>query len=377
MRIACCSRLCAAALLGAVSARRPAQPATLDEPADADGSHRRRIREARARHGQHDADYVDAYYGPTGVEGRGRGRQGGTRRHRRASGDAAGRPREGARRRRRDGRGCGSQYLERQLSALARARPHAQGRASVVRRGVEGALRRRRADLPGVALPGDPRPRSSKRFPGSGSAGRALRRVAARVRHPARQARRGLPDRHRGVPRTDAAARHAAGRRAVHRRVRHEQVVERLQLVPGRLPQPDPGQHRPADLHRPRDRSRLPRGLSRPSRLQRAAREAPGEGSRLDRVHGLPAVLAAVADRRRAPPTSASRSRFPGRSASTFERAVLFPAAGLDPAKAAEYYEVQALVDRLSYAGNEAARRYLERRDRRAPRRRPGSSATR
>ena len=42
-----------------------------------------------------------------------------------------------------------------------------------------------------------------------------------------------------------------------------------------------------------------------------------------------------------------------------FEREVLFPAAGLDPARAAEYYEILALVERLSYAGNEAARRYL------------------
>ena len=43
---------------------------------------------------------------------------------------------------------------------------------------------------------------------------------------------------------------------------------------------------------------------------------------------------------------------------------VLFPLAGLDGDRAQEYYEVLALVDRLSYAGNEAARRYLERRDR-------------
>jgi hypothetical protein len=50
---------------------------------------------------------------------------------------------------------------------------------------------------------------------------------------------------------------------------------------------------------------------------------------------------------------------FPGRERVDFERTVLFPAAGLDPARAAEYYEVQALVERLSYAGNEAARRYL------------------
>jgi hypothetical protein len=50
---------------------------------------------------------------------------------------------------------------------------------------------------------------------------------------------------------------------------------------------------------------------------------------------------------------------FPGQERVNYERSVLFPAAGLDPARAAEYYEVQALVDELSYAGNEAARRYL------------------
>lgn len=50
---------------------------------------------------------------------------------------------------------------------------------------------------------------------------------------------------------------------------------------------------------------------------------------------------------------------FPGESRSEFEKAALFPLAGIDPARAAEYYAVHALVDRLSYAGNEAARRYL------------------
>ncbi|MGE0816054.1 MAG: hypothetical protein AB7O28_02395 [Vicinamibacterales bacterium] len=43
-----------------------------------------------------------------------------------------------------------------------------------------------------------------------------------------------------------------------------------------------------------------------------------------------------------------------------FERATLFPLAGLDPARVDEYYEVMALVRRLSYAGNEAARGYLD-----------------
>jgi hypothetical protein len=42
-----------------------------------------------------------------------------------------------------------------------------------------------------------------------------------------------------------------------------------------------------------------------------------------------------------------------------FERTVIFPTAGLDPATVENYYAVLALTDRLSYAGNEAARRYL------------------
>jgi hypothetical protein len=50
---------------------------------------------------------------------------------------------------------------------------------------------------------------------------------------------------------------------------------------------------------------------------------------------------------------------FPGQDRVDFERRVIFPKAGLDPAAADEYYEVQAIVDRLSYARNEAARRYL------------------
>ena len=51
---------------------------------------------------------------------------------------------------------------------------------------------------------------------------------------------------------------------------------------------------------------------------------------------------------------------FPGAERVTFERETLFPLAGLDPARAAEYYRVQELVSRLSHAGNEAARRYLD-----------------
>jgi len=50
---------------------------------------------------------------------------------------------------------------------------------------------------------------------------------------------------------------------------------------------------------------------------------------------------------------------FPGPERVRFEQSQLFPLAGLDASRAKEYYDVQALVDGLSYAGNEAARKYL------------------
>ena len=51
---------------------------------------------------------------------------------------------------------------------------------------------------------------------------------------------------------------------------------------------------------------------------------------------------------------------FPGDERVRFEREKLYPLAGLDPARAAEYDRVRRLVEKLTYAGNEAARRYLE-----------------
>ena len=50
---------------------------------------------------------------------------------------------------------------------------------------------------------------------------------------------------------------------------------------------------------------------------------------------------------------------FPGDERIAFEREVLFPLAGLDASQTELYYEVQELMSELSYAGNEAARRYL------------------
>ena len=50
---------------------------------------------------------------------------------------------------------------------------------------------------------------------------------------------------------------------------------------------------------------------------------------------------------------------FPGDERVEFERDVLFPLAGLDPSSADLFYRVWGLTKKLSYAGNEAARRYL------------------
>ena len=50
---------------------------------------------------------------------------------------------------------------------------------------------------------------------------------------------------------------------------------------------------------------------------------------------------------------------FPGEERVEFERRVLFPLAGLDAADAERYYALLELTEQLSYAGNEAARGYL------------------
>jgi hypothetical protein len=51
---------------------------------------------------------------------------------------------------------------------------------------------------------------------------------------------------------------------------------------------------------------------------------------------------------------------FPGPERVTFERQVLYPLAGLDPGGAAKYDRLQELLRDLAYAGNEAARGYLD-----------------
>jgi len=51
---------------------------------------------------------------------------------------------------------------------------------------------------------------------------------------------------------------------------------------------------------------------------------------------------------------------FPKAERIAFERDVLFPLAGLDSKQADRYYAIQELIERLSYADNEAARNYLD-----------------
>lgn len=50
----------------------------------------------------------------------------------------------------------------------------------------------------------------------------------------------------------------------------------------------------------------------------------------------------------------------PGEERIKFEKEVLFPLAGLDPGKADEYYHVLSLLKELNYADNDAARNYLD-----------------
>jgi len=51
---------------------------------------------------------------------------------------------------------------------------------------------------------------------------------------------------------------------------------------------------------------------------------------------------------------------FPGESRMKFEKEVLFPLAGLDSTKADEYYKILKMTEELSYAGNEAAKNFLD-----------------
>ena len=138
---------------------------------------------------------------PAGVEARGGGHEGRPRRDRRAGARVARRPREAATGQRRDEPPAPSVPRPPALRARS-AHPHRQRRTALVRRGVQGALRRGRADASAGAFSADSR-HAREAVPGPGVARRALRRLAPTVRDSAREARWRVSDRHQGVPRAD------------------------------------------------------------------------------------------------------------------------------------------------------------------------------
>ena len=127
----------------------------------------------------------------------------------------------------------------------------------------------------------------------------------------------------------------------------------------GEFTQRHPGQHGPAGLRRSRDRSGVPRRLSGAPRLQRAAREAPRARSRLGRVLGLPAVLAAVAHRGRHGELRHRRRVSRPRAARVRARSAVSARRARPVERRRRTSRRAQLAERLSYAGNEAARRYL------------------
>ncbi|MFZ6691987.1 hypothetical protein [Undibacterium sp. SXout20W] len=51
---------------------------------------------------------------------------------------------------------------------------------------------------------------------------------------------------------------------------------------------------------------------------------------------------------------------FPHAERMKFEKEILFPLAGIDPDKAERYYQIQAVLQKLSYVGNMVAKQYLD-----------------
>ena len=152
--------------------------------------------------GQHDADYVDAYYGPP--EWKKEAEAGKVPLDElastRARADRCGRVGDGS---------IGEMerlrhhYLERQLSALA-----ARVRMLKGERLSFDEESRALYDAVAPTLPEshfqEILDRAREAVPRARSAGRAVRRVPPHVRDPAREARRGLPGGDQGVPRADS-----------------------------------------------------------------------------------------------------------------------------------------------------------------------------
>ena len=281
---------------------------------------RARLCPAPAEIGARDDGYIDAYYGPPEV------RAAATANPRSieelgVSGRGAERP--AARRSRRQAAvGQRQAFLDAQLTAAAtRLRMLRGERLSFAEeaRGLYGV------DLEGLLHPlshYDPiLARIERLVPGDGPLADRVEAFLARFTIPARAARRGDARRDRRMPAADGRPYSAAARRGLHAGVRHQPALVRLQLVSGQLSQPHPGQHRSAGAAQPRGRSRLPRRLSRPSRLQHAARAESrppaGAGSSSSSIRST----ARRASSPRAAPIMASRSPFRAASGCNTKRA--------------------------------------------------------
>ena len=202
--------------------------------------------------GQHDADYVDAFYGPPEWQK-----------------DAEAPKRDAGRDRSRRGRGAARAWSPPTLLAVRREstcdsgtstrRASSQrcapacrcsgGRTLTFDEESQGALRRRCAFAYGRAS--SPRLLTDARVAaaGTGHAERALRLVPqSAIHHSEGPAGCHFKAAIEGCRSRTLHALLTAGRGKLHRRIRHEQELERLQLVQGQLSQRHSGQHRSADL---------------------------------------------------------------------------------------------------------------------------------
>ena len=209
--------------------------------------------------GQHDADYVDAFYGP--AEWR---KEAEAAKTPLATIDSQAAALEAdltttgvhSRRRQADARaelwGLRRQYLARQLASM-------RARISMLQ-GKKLTFDEESLALYDAVAPVKPESefeavlkQLDARLPGEGSLIDRYDRYKQAFVIPKRARRSRVPG---GDPRLPAADefRRICRRRNVQGRVRHRQIVEWLQLVSGQLQEPDPGEHRSADLHRSRHR---------------------------------------------------------------------------------------------------------------------------
>jgi hypothetical protein len=183
----------------------------------------------------------------------------------------------------------------------------------------------------------DPDPGQDRQAgPRRGRPGDPRHRLPGPLHHPDRPAGAGDEGGDRRVQGAHGSPHRPAQGRALRPLVRHQEALERLQLVQGRRPQPDRGQHRPAHPDQPRRRPGLPRGLSGPPCAERpAGREADqGKGWVEFSVYPLFSPQSLIAE---GSANYGIRLAFPGDEKLAFERKTLYPLAGLDPATAQTY----------------------------------------